>query len=159
MQIKTNILGLLKKGGLKMKVKITRIDKSLPLPEYQTKGSVAFDLYSRIDLEIKPKEIVLIPTNLIIQTPVGYMLMLASRSSTPIKLGLRVSNGIGIIDQDYGGPEDEIKLQVQNFTDQSVKISKGQRIGQAAFVKINRVKWQETEQVQKSSRGGFGSTG
>ena len=60
----------------------------------------------------EPNQIELIPTNLIIETPKNYMLMLASRSSTPIKLGLRVSNGIGIIDQDYCGPEDEIKLQV-----------------------------------------------
>jgi len=154
-----NILGQLKKGGQKMKVKITRIDKSLPLPEYQTKGSVAFDLYSRIDIEIKPQEIVLIPTNFIIQTPKGYMLILASRSSSPIKLGLRVSNGIGIIDQDYCGPKDEIKLQVQNFTNQTVKINKGQRIGQASFIKTSKAKWQEIDQIQNNSRGGFGSTG
>ena len=142
-----------------MKVKITRIDKSLPLPEYQTDGSVAFDLYSRVDIEIKPQAIVLIPTNLIIQTPPGYMLMLASRSSTPIKLGLRVSNGIGIIDQDYCGSEDEIKLQIQNFTEKTVKITKGQRIGQASFVKIDKAQWDETDQIQTESRGGFGSTG
>jgi len=142
-----------------MKVKIKRIDKSLPIPEYQTNGSVAFDLYSRLDLEIKPNKIMLIPTNLIIQTPPGYMLMLASRSSTPMKLGLRVSNGIGIIDQDYCGPEDEIKLQVQNFTNKTVKIEKGQRIGQATFVQINKAKWDEDDEIKTNSRGGFGSTG
>ncbi|MBD3359656.1 MAG: dUTP diphosphatase [Candidatus Buchananbacteria bacterium] len=142
-----------------MKVKITRIDKSLPLPEYQTKGSVAFDLYSRINLEIKPQEIALIPTNLIIQTPRNYMLLIASRSSNPQKLGLLKPHGIGIIDQDYCGSEDEIKVQVMNFIDKSVNIKKGQRIGQATFVKINKANWQEIDKINKKSRGGFGSTG
>lgn len=142
-----------------MKIKITRIDKSLPLPEYQTKGSVAFDLYSRIDLEIKPKEIALIPTNFIIQTPKNYMLLVAARSSTPKKLGLLKPHGIGIIDQDFCGPKDEIHVQVLNFTDNSVKIKKGQRIGQATFVKINKANWQEVKEIKQKSRGGFGSTG
>jgi dUTP pyrophosphatase len=142
-----------------MKVKITRIDKSLPLPEYQTKGSVAFDLYSRIDLEIKPQEIAIIPTNLIIQTPKNYMLLIASRSSNPRKLGLLKPHGIGIIDQDYCGSGDEIKVQVMNFTDKIVNLKKGQRIGQATFVKINKANWQEISKIEKKSRGGFGSTG
>ena len=142
-----------------MKVKIYRLDKSLPLPEYKTKGSVAFDLYSRLDLEIKPKEIVLVPTNLIIRTPKNYMLLIAARSSTPIKLGLSVLNGIGIIDQDYCGPEDEIKLQTYNFTENPVKITKGQRIGQATFLRIDKAQWQEVQTIKNRTRGGFGSTG
>ena len=40
-----------------MKVKIKRVDKSLPLPKYETSGAVAFDLYSRIDMEIFPKQL------------------------------------------------------------------------------------------------------
>jgi len=142
-----------------MKVKITRIDKSLPLPEYQTKGSVAFDLYSRKDMIIKPKEVALIPTNFIIETPKNYMLLVVTRSSTPKKLGLSVPHGIGIIDQDFCGPEDEVHLQVFNFTDNVVNINKGQRIGQATFVRINKVNWVEKNSPANKSRGGFGSTG
>ncbi len=32
-----------------MKVKIKRIDKSLPLPVYETNGSVGFDIIARVD--------------------------------------------------------------------------------------------------------------
>ena len=142
-----------------MKVKIFRIDKSLPLPEYQTKGAVAFDLYSRLDMDIKPKEVALIPTNFIIQTPKNYMLLVVTRSSTPKKMGLSVPHGIGIIDQDFCGPDDEVMLQVFNFTDSAVKISKGQRIGQAAFMRIAKPKWQEISVIKAKSRGGIGSTG
>jgi dUTP pyrophosphatase len=142
-----------------MRIKIKRIDKSLPLPAYQTTGSVAFDLYSRIDMEIKPKELALVPTNLIIQTPKNYMLVAVTRSSTPKKLGLSVPHGIGIIDQDFCGENDEIHLLVFNFTDNLVKITKGQRIGQAVFVRIGIAKWQEIDEIKARTRGGFGSTG
>ena len=32
-----------------MNIKIKRFDKTLPLPEYKSKGAVALDLYSRED--------------------------------------------------------------------------------------------------------------
>ncbi len=142
-----------------MKVKIKRIDTTLPLPEYQTSGAVAFDLYSRKDLAIAPKTIGLIPTNLIIEIPVGYMLTVVTRSSTPKKKGLLVPHGIGIIDQDYHGAKDEIMLQVYNFTDQEVTIARGERVGQAAFVRVDRGEWDEVSEMKETSRGGFGSTG
>lgn len=142
-----------------MQVKIKRIDTSLPLPEYQTTGAVAFDLYSRIDMAITPKTIALIPTNLIIETPVGYMLTVVTRSSTPKKKGLLVPHGIGIIDQDYHGEKDEIMLQVYNFTDQEVNIARGERVGQAVFVRVDRGEWEEVSEMKETSRGGFGSTG
>lgn len=142
-----------------MQVTIKRIDTSLPLPEYQTSGAVAFDLYSRVDMAIAPKSLGLIPTNLIIETPKGYMLMLASRSSTPKKKGLLVPHGIGIIDQDYCGEKDELLFQVYNFTDQEVAITKGERIGQGVFVKIEQGQWQEVSEMTGPNRGGFGSTG
>ena len=142
-----------------MQVKIKRIDTSLPLPQYQTNGAVAFDLYSREDLVIKPKTVALIPTNLIIKVPTGYMLTVVTRSSTPKKKGLLVPHGIGIIDQDYHGEKDEIMLQVYNFTDQAVSIIKGERIGQAAFVRVDQAEWEEVSEMKENSRGGFGSTG
>ena len=76
-----------------MKVKIKRIDKSLPMPAYQTIGAVAFDLYSRIDITIPPKTLERLPTNVIIAIPKGYMLEIKDRSSTLKKKGLLVSTG------------------------------------------------------------------
>lgn len=142
-----------------MQVKIKRIDKSLPLPSYHTPGAVAFDLYSREDFTVPAKSVGLIPTNLIVETPPGFMLTVVTRSSTPKKKGLSVPHGIGIIDQDYSGEKDEIKLQVYNFTDNDVKIEKGERVGQAVFVRVERAEWQETDTMNDKSRGGFGSTG
>jgi len=44
-----------------MQVKIKRIDKSLPLPEFHTKGAVGFDLYARTSITIEPAAIALSP--------------------------------------------------------------------------------------------------
>ena len=142
-----------------MKISIKRLDLSLPLPEYKTKGAAAFDLYAREHVVIQPQSLGYIPTNLIIRTPPGYVLVMASRSSTP-KRGLIIPHGIGIVDADYCGDEDELKCQVYNITRKKVFVEKGERIGQALFVKFGRVRqWVEKRQMKKKSRGGFGSTG
>ncbi len=142
-----------------MEIKIKRIDTSLPLPEYKTKGAVAFDLYSRVDDTIKPKEIKLIPANLIIETPEGYMLMIAARSSLAKKKGLMMANNVGIIDQDYCGENDELRLMLYNFTDTEIIIEKGERLAQGIFVKIEKGNWNEVSKMADESRGGFGTTG
>ncbi len=141
-----------------MKVRIKRIDKSIPLPVYHTEGSVGFDILCREDTAVKPGEIILIPGNIIVETPKGYMLMIALRSSTPRKYGLIKPHGIGVIDTDYCGEGDEIKVQVYNYTGKETIVKKGDRIAQGIFVKIDRFEWEETEQMGKT-RGGFGSTG
>lgn len=143
-----------------MNVTIQRIDKSLPLPAYHSVEAAAFDVYSRLDITIAPGEIARIPTNLIIATPPGYALVIALRSSTPRRKGLAHPAGIGIVDPDYRGPEDEVMVQVQNISGVDVKIERGERIGQGMFVATPRVTFTETDEpMSEKSRGGFGTTG
>ena len=52
------------------------------------------------------------PTGLVIAVPAGHFLGVFARSSTPLKRGLMVANGVGIVDSDYSGPTDEIKIEV-----------------------------------------------
>ncbi len=141
-----------------MKVKIKRIDGSLPLPVYETSGSVGFDFLVREDLVVEPGALALIPSNVIVEVPVGYMLMLASRSSTPRKKGLSTPHGIGVIDHDYCGPEDEIKIQVYNFTHEQIIVKRGEKIAQGLFVRVDKLEWEEVDSMKAESRGGFGST-
>ncbi len=140
-----------------LKIDIHLVDSTLPLPEYQTKGAVAFDLYSRETLTIEPRKIARIPTNLIIKVPEGYMLNIRDRSSTASKKGLLPT--AGVIDQDYCGPRDEILFQVFNYTDQPVVVERGERVGQAVFVRVDRAEWNVVETMDAENRGGFGSTG
>ena len=141
-----------------MKVKITRVDKSLPLPKYHTSGAVGFDLYCREDCEIPPKEYRYVPMNLIIETPKSHALILVARSSLH-KRGLLLLNGIGVVDHDFCGPEDEIKAILYNFTDEAVKIEKGDRLVQGLFLSVDIAEFEECSQIKETSRGGFGSTG
>lgn len=142
-----------------MKVKIKRIDKSLPLPIYETNGSVGFDITAREDAVIPSKEISMVPSNLIVEVPDKYMLVVASRSSTPGKKSLSPPHGFGIIDHDYCGPEDEIKVLVYNFSNTPAEIKRGEKIAQGVFVRIDKFEWEEIDEVSNESRGGFGSTG
>lgn len=141
-----------------MRVKIKRVDKSLPLPQYQTRGSVAFDIYSRVEETIQSHTLKILPSNLIISVPEGYFLMVTARSSTA-KKGLILGNGIGIIDQDYHGPEDEVGILVYNNSARTVDINPGERIAQGLIIPVERVEWEEGDKVGGNSRGGFGSTG
>jgi dUTP pyrophosphatase len=141
-----------------MKVRIKRLDTAIPLPKYETNGSVGFDLLARVDVVIEAKSVGLIPANVVVEVPAGYMLVVASRSSTPIKKGLLTPHGIGIIDHDYCGPNDEIKIQVYNFKDEEVKINRGDKIAQGIFVHVDKFMWEEVNEMTNKDRGGFGST-
>ncbi len=141
-----------------LRVAIKRIDKGLPLPVYATAGSVGFDLLCRETVEILPRQIELIPGNVIVRIPFGYFLMLTLRSSTPRRKGLLIPNGVGIIDRDYAGEGDELKVQVLNFGDEAVEVKRGERIAQGLFIPVVHVQWDEIEEVGQG-RGGFGSTG
>jgi dUTP pyrophosphatase len=142
-----------------MHVSIQRIDRTLPLPEYHTAGAAAFDLTARETITIVPGEIVLIPANLIVKVPDGYALLILPRSSLPKRTGLVFPHSVGLIDHDYHGPDDELKVQVQNTRSESVTVERGERIAQGLFVKIDRATWNEVDSHGAESRGGFGSTG
>lgn len=141
-----------------MKVQIKRIDKSLPLPEYKTKGAVGLDLYARLDTTVPARSTGKIPANVIIQTPPDHMFLITSRSSSPFKKGLMPANGVGVGDPDFCGEEDEYHIAVYNFTDHDVTVKRGERVAQGIFVPITRVVWQEVKKMNPKSRGGFGST-
>jgi len=141
-----------------MKVRIKRVDRSLPLPVYETAGAVGFDILCREPTTIEPKSIGRIPGNAIVKVPEGYALVVALRSSTPTKKQLLCPHGIGIVDNDYCGPDDELMVQVYNFSDSPVTVARGEKIAQGIFVKVERADWNETEKMEGKSRGGFGNT-
>lgn len=144
---------------MELPVKIKRIDPELPLPEYVTAGSCGFDMYSRQTVTVQPGEIALLPSNLIIATPPGYVFIVAPRSSLARKKGLTMPNSFGIIDQDFSGNEDEVLIQVENITASPVTVERGERIAQGMFLTMARATWQEVNKMSAENRGGIGSTG
>ena len=142
-----------------MRLTIKRLHPGVSLPEPATGAAAGFDLAASADMEVPPHSIRLVGTGLVIGVPEGHFLGIFARSSTPLKRGLMVANGVGVIDADYCGPADEIKIQVLNITDAPVKVARGDRLAQGIVLPCPRVEWHEIQDVSQPSRGGFGSTG
>lgn len=141
-----------------MNIRIKRFDKNIPLPKRQTEGAAAFDMTAREEVTIEPGKVGYVPLNIAVETPTDHFLLIAARSGTH-KKGLMMANGIGIIDPDFSGNDDEMKAAYYNFTDKAVSIEKGERIAQAVFVPIATFEWNEVDEMPNKTRGGFGTTG
>lgn len=131
----------------------------MPLPKYQTAGAAGFDLAASAEVTVAPGAVVLVPTGLVVEVPPGHFLGVFARSSTPLKKGLIVANGVGVVDQDYCGPTDELKVQVMNITATPVTVQRGERIAQGVVIPFARVELEDGEGATAPIRGGFGSTG
>jgi len=142
-----------------LSVRIHRLKPSVDLPRYESAQAAAFDLAASEPITIEAGQVALIPTGLVIEVPAGMFLAIFARSSTPLKRGLMVANGVGVVDPDYCGPADEVKIAVLNFTANAVTVSAGDRIAQGILLPAARVLWNERGPAKISSRGGFGSTG
>lgn len=129
------------------------------MPSYQTAGAAGFDLAASADVTIQPDQIVLVPTGLVIAVPAGHFLGIFARSSTPLKRGLIVANGVGVLDSDYSGPNDELKLQLMNVTSAPVEVKRGDRLAQGVIMPFVRAEFEEATAASGPDRGGFGSTG
>ncbi|MBI2056471.1 MAG: dUTP diphosphatase [Candidatus Sungbacteria bacterium] len=141
-----------------MKIRIKRIDKTLPLPEYKTSGAAGFDFTARVATVIPAKSIGYVPLNVAIGHPKNHMLLMAARSSLH-KKGVMMANGVGIGDEDFSGDNDEYRAALYNFTENPVIIERGERIVQGVFKEIARAEWDEVDSLSAPSRGGFGTTG
>ncbi|MCC6638944.1 dUTP diphosphatase [Candidatus Falkowbacteria bacterium] len=142
-----------------MNVEIFKLRPDAVIPSYQTTGAAGFDFETLDEIIIEPNSIALIPTGLVIKTPQNYMLVISPRSSMPKKTGLRMPHSIGVIDSDYCGPADEVKIQVHNPTQTPIIIEKGQKIAQGIFVPVTQAQFVEIAENNNTTRGGFGSTG
>lgn len=142
-----------------MRLRIKRLRPHVVLPEYATAGAAAFDLAAAEAVEVPPHTVRLIGTGLVVEVPRGFFLGIFARSSTPLTRGLLVANGVGVIDSDYCGPEDEVKIQVLNVGREIVRIVPGDRVAQGIILPAPRVEWDEVDALGAATRGGFGSTG
>lgn len=143
-----------------MNLSVQRVDTELPLPEFQTAGAVAFDLVARVTTVIPARGMALVPNNIIVRVPEGYALIIAARSSTLKKKGLMVGNSIGVIDQDYHGPKDELLTNFYNPGNEDITIERGERWSQALIMPVERPTIVEDHVSEEhATRGGFGTTG
>jgi dUTP pyrophosphatase len=139
-------------------VRVTKIDPRATIPEYKTAGAAAFDLAVIENATIGPRESAFLRTGLVFGIPADHVLLIFSRSSLFKKHSLVLANGVGVIDADYCGPEDEILLFVRNPTDTTVEIQSGTRLAQGIVLPRPVVQFEEGPPLG-NTRGGWGSTG
>lgn len=142
-----------------VQVMINVIHPDALLPTYGTDHSAGFDLAPIEPVRLFSGESILAPLGLIIKAPADHMLMIAPRSSTFKKWGVTLANTVGIVDEDYCGPDDELKLFLHNPGDKRVDIPAGTRLAQGIFVPVTRAEFIPVNGALAKSRGGWGSTG
>ena len=116
------------------------------------------DLRAAEDIDLNIGEFKLIPLGVGMKLPNGYEAHIAPRSSTYKKWGIIQANSVAVIDNSYCGNEDEWKYPVIAL--RSTHIYENDRICQFRIVENQpQIEFNLVNQLEESSRGGFGSTG
>ena len=143
-----------------VKVLIKKLNPSVKLPSYKTKGASGMDLMAFIErpINLKSGKSCLVPTGLSVAFHENYEIQIRPRSGLAAKSNITVLNTPGTIDSDYRG---EIKVIIYNHGDTDFVINNGDRIAQMVLSPVIRMELEEVKDLPKTIRGegGFGSTG
>lgn len=141
-------------------IRYKRFNKQLPALFKDNDGNAGYDLFARLDapLYLNPGETALIPLNVATEIPPNAVGLVFQRSSTYRKWGIKLTNGVGVIDSSYRGDNDEWMAEFKNETDRQVVIHNGDKICQAVFLPLLPVELVEVDCLNNPNRGGFGTT-
>jgi dUTP pyrophosphatase len=142
-----------------VRLEVRRLDPSLPLPTYASRGDAGLDLFAAEDASLEPGERAAIPTGIAVAIPEEHAGFVHARSGRALKEGLALVNAPGVIDSGYRG---EIKVIVVNLDPRSpIDIRRGDKIAQLVVQPVATVDPVIVDELPSSDRGegGFGSTG
>jgi len=131
------------------------------MPVYSTEGAAGFDFFAAHDAVVEMGHPKTISTDLKIEVPPGFVLLLFSRSGHGFNEAIRLGNCVGVIDSDYRGI---LKFRItKDPSDKNYhryQILRGDKIGQGIIMPYPKVSFNITK-VSSSKRGenGIGSTG
>lgn len=145
-------------------MKLEHYDDAMPLPTYQTDGSVGMDVRACLTefedntLTIPGGQVYAVPTGLSVCIPDGYELQVRPRSGFSLTRSFIMPNAPGTIDNDYRG---ETRVILRNCSDHDETICHGDRIAQWVVAPVCKAELLVVESLPETTRGsgGFGSTG
>lgn len=140
-------------------VRLLRLDAGLPVPAYAHPGDAGVDLHAAVPVRLGPGERALVPTGIAIALPEGYVALVHPRSGLAARHGLSIVNTPGTVDAGYRG---EVKVLLVNHDPrEAVELSRGDRVAQLVFQRVERARFVEVDVLPSSVRGegGYGSTG
>ena len=99
-----------------------------------------------------------VPTGFMMAFPADYECQIRTRSGLALNHGVIVATTPATIDSDYRG---EVKVILVNLGTEPFTVTRGMRIAQMVFARVERIEFQSVAELPSSSRGtgGFGSTG
>mgnify|MGYP004579117769 FL=1 len=116
------------------------------------------DLRAAEDVTLKAGEYKLIPLGLAMKLPKGYEAHVVPRSSTFKNFGVIQTNHYGVIDESYCGDNDQWFVPVFALRDTQIHVN--DRICQFRIMEHQpEIVFEETDRLEGTDRGGFGSTG
>lgn len=98
------------------------------LPIRDSKLTAGYDIFLLEDLEIKPNEIIKLPTGIKSYFQGDEVLLIVIRSSMGFKYNIRLVNQVGVIDADYYNNKNNEGKETINF-------KAGEAIAQGIFLK------------------------
>lgn len=134
------------------------LDQNALPPAYKSELAAGFDIAVLGGAKIYMGETHKFRTGLIIKPPPGHWTMIVPRSSLQ-KRGLVLANQVGVVDEDYCGPEDEIFVVLRSVAQHPIIVEPLERVCQGIFIQGCRAQFELLLSTQGRSRGGFGSTG
>ena len=133
--------------------------QGIALPQRKTAASAGYDLAAAADTVLSPGRVTLVPTGLKAYMQPGEVLCNSIRSSMALRHSLLLANGIGVIDADYYGNEQNeghIQVAVLNLGTSPLTVHKGERLAQGIF---SHYLVTDDDAAGGIRKGGFGSTG
>lgn len=115
-----------------------KIYDNYKLPIRDSKSTAGYDIYLLEDLELKPNEIIKLPTGIKSYFNNDEVLLIVVRSSIGFKYNIRLVNQVGVIDADYynnKNNEGHIFIKIQNQGKNTVCFKAGEAIVQGIFFK------------------------
>ena len=136
----------------KEEVKVKLLNPEARLPTRGSDYAAGLDLYSTIETLVPPGESVLIKTGITMELPPGTYGRIAPRLSLAIR---GIETGAGVVDRDFRG---EVKVLLRNWSDDDLRVYKGDRIAQLVVERILEVGVHPVEDLSETGRGnrGFG---
>ena len=130
----------------------------LPLPALATAGAAGYDIVSADAGVLAPMARKLFRTGFAIAIPAGFECQIRPRSGLALKQGVTLPNTPATIDSDYRG---ELCIALINLGTEPFEVTRGMRIAQLIFARVEQVTLREVAELPPTARGtgGFGSTG
>lgn len=145
-------------GPAPLALNVKRLRPDAQLPTYAHDNDACFDLTTTESGYLPPHQMGVFGTGLAFEVPVGYVLLIFSRSGMGFKQGVRLVNSVAVIDPGY---HKEVMVGLRNDSTLTHTVTAGDRIAQAMLIPRPKVAVKEVPEFTGEGRAsaGFGGSG